>query len=480
MQSRFGRDLTTGSIPKHLVAFSIPMLLGSFLQTAYSFINAIWVGKFLGTSALAVVTVSFPVIFVLFAIGMGLTMATSILVSQNYGAKRMDELRKVVDSSTVLIYSLSIVLTALGELFAPTILRAMDTPADIFDASVAYLRIFLLSMPLGFGLFLTRGLLQGVGDSKTPLYFQLGSVLLTTALDPVLMFGWLGFPKLGLNGTAWATIASQIVALIALIAWLRAKKAPVAPSWPRFSHLGEPTWKMLKIGVPAAAQQSLVSIGMVLVTGLVNGFGETATAAFGAASRIDQIAFMPAMTFGMAISTVAGQNLGAGHHHRVREVFSWGCLFAGGITGLISAVVVAFPETLLRIFVSDAAVIEPGVSYLHIVGSCYVLFALLFVSNGIINGAGHTLTTTIISLLSLWIIRVPVAYWLSRRMGSVKGIWYGLALSFVFSMLASMAYYFSGRWKRSLNKKASAPEKAPGPDQAPNPGEIFGHETGEA
>src|SRR4051812_2156326 len=187
MRPGFGRDLTTGSIPKHMVAFSIPMLMGSFLQTAYSFINAIWVGRFLGTSALAVVTVSFPVIFVLFAIGMGLTMATSILVSQNYGARRMDELRKVVDSSTVLIYSLSIVLTVLGELFAPTILRAMDTPADIFDASVGYLRIFLLSMPLGFGLFLTRSLLQGVGDSKTPLYFQLGSVLLTTALDPVLM-----------------------------------------------------------------------------------------------------------------------------------------------------------------------------------------------------------------------------------------------------------------------------------------------------
>lgn len=457
-----------------MIAFSIPMLLGSFLQTAYSFINAIWVGKFLGTAALAAVTVSFPVIFVLFAIGMGLTMATSILVSQNFGAKRMDELRKVVDSSTLLVYSLGLVFTLLGELYAPTILRAMNTPPEIFEPSVSYLRIFLLSLPFGFGLFLVRSMLQGVGDSKTPLYFQLGSVIFTTALDPILMFGWLGFPKLGLNGTAWATVVSQILALVTLIVYLRAKKAVVAPSWPRLNHLGPTTLQTLKIGLPAAVQQSLVSIGMVMVTGIVNGFGEVATAAFGAGSRLDQIAFMPAMSMGMAVSTLAGQNLGAGHSDRVREVFRWGCLFSGGITILISAVVVVFPRALLRIFISDPTVIELGVDYLHIVGGCYVLFALIFVSNGIINGAGHTMMTTVISLVSLWVVRVPVAYWLSRRTGSVTGVWYGIALSFAVSLVASMAYYLSGRWKSALGKKPP-----PGPP-TPDPGEMFGHETGEA
>jgi len=474
MTPGLGRDLTTGSIPRHMIAFSIPMLLGSFLQTAYSFINAIWVGKFLGTAALATVTVSFPVIFVLFSIGMGLTLATNILVSQSFGAKKMDDLRKVADSSSLLVYSLGVVFTILGELFAPAILRAMNTPPEIFGPSVSYLRIFLLSLPFGFGLFLVRSMLQGVGDSRTPLYFQLGSVIFTTALDPLLIFGLLGFPKLGLNGTAWATVVSQILALALLIAYLRAKKAPVAPSWPRLNHLGPMTWKTLKIGLPAAVQQSLVSIGMVLVTGIVNGFGEVSTAAFGAGSRIDQIAFMPAMTMGMAVSTLAGQNLGAGHYDRVREVFRWGCLFSGGITLVISAVAVTFPRALLRIFISDPAVIEPGVAYLHIVGGCYVLFALIFVSNGVINGAGQTLTTTVISLVSLWVVRVPGAYWLSHRLGDVTGVWYAIALSFAVSLVASMGYYLTGRWKRALGKK-------PPPGSAtPNPGEIFGHETGEA
>lgn len=457
-----------------MVAFSLPMLLGSFLQTGYSFINAIWVGQFLGTSALATVTVSFPVIFVLAAIGMGLTMAASILVSQHYGARRMEELRKVVDSANVLAYSLAVVLTVLGELFAPALLRAMDTPADIFEGSVSYLRVFLLTLPFTFGLFLMRSMLQGVGDSKTPLYFMGGAIFVSTVLDPVLMFGWLGLPKLGLVGTAWASLISQTILIVVMSLWLRRKKSPVAPALPRWNHLGPITWQMVRIGAPAAVQQSFISIGMVLVTGIVNGFGEQATAAFGAASRIDQIAFMPAMTFGIAISTLAGQNLGAGHHHRVKEIFWWGCLFSGGVTLLISGVAVAFPETLLRIFVKEAPVLELGVTYLHVVGGCYVFFALLFVSNGIINGAGHTLMTTVFSLVSLWVVRVPGAYWLSRTLGHVRGVWYALALSFVVSFVVSMTYYFSGRWKRVVIKKTPpAPAK-------PDPAEVFGHETGEA
>ncbi|WP_437729728.1 MATE family efflux transporter [Sorangium sp. So ce1335] len=476
MKPRFGTDLTTGSIPRHIVTFSLPMLVGGFLQTTYSFINAIWVGQFLGTAALAAVTVSFPVIFTIFGVGMGITLATNILVSQSFGARRFDELRRVVDGSTALIYGLGVLLTVLGEIFTPEILLAMDTPADVFAPSVGYLRIYLLSLPFSFGMFALRSMLQGTGDSKTPLYFQLGSVLLTTVLDPLLIFGRLGLPALGLNGTAWATIVSQVIALVALHAYLRARKSPIAPRWPRFGELGPTIRKTCRIGVPAAIQQSVVSLGMVVVTGIVNGFGEVATAAFGAASRIDQIAFLPAINMGMAISTLAGQNLGAGHHGRVREVFTWGCVFSGGITLVISAAALIFPEALLRVFITDPVVIGLGVSYLHIVGACYVVFGLSFVSNGIINGAGATVVTTAISLLSLWVVRAPLAYWLSREMGSVEGVWWAIAVSFVVSLIASLAYYASGRWKRTVVQKA-----APGdPAREADPARAFANEVGEA
>ena len=453
----FGRDLTTGSIPRHLIAFSLPMLAGTALQTAYSFINAIWVGQFLGKRALAAVTVSFPVVFVLIAVGAGLTLATNILISQNYGARNMPAVRRVVCSSTILLGSLSLVLLAAGEVFTPTILRAMDTPPEVLPLAISYMRIFLLSLPLGFGLFLTRSMLQGIGDSRTPLYFQGAAVVLAAVLDPVLMFGWLGMPALGLNGTAYATVISQGLALCSLVAWLRRRGNPVAPSLARRGFDWPTAWNTIRIGIPSAVQQSLISVSMVFVTGIVNGFGENATAAFGAASRVDQLAFMPALTLSMAISTLAGQNIGAGRHQRVREILVWGCVLSGGITLACSVLAVSLPRLLLRIFVNDPAVIGLGADYLRIVGAFYIFFAIMFVSNGIINGSGQTLVTTLITLVSLWVVRVPLAVWLSRRLGSIEGVWWSISASFGVSMTASLLYYFSGRWRRGVVARPSRP-----------------------
>ena len=182
------------------------------------------------------------------------------------------------------------------------------------------------------------------------------------------------------------------------------------------------------------------------------------------------MAFMPAMTFSMAISTLTGQNIGAGRFHRIREVFLWGCLLSGGVTVVCSVLVVSLPHALLWLFTDAPAVIDIGVGYLRIVGCCYMFFAIMFVSNGIINGAGHTFMTTVFSLVSLWVVRVPVAIWLSKRLGSIDGVWYAVAGSFAVSMVASLAYYASGLWRRSIGRKP----------MPPSPQAAFGEETGEA
>jgi len=471
MKNRAGKDLTVGSIPKLMIQFSLPMLMGSFLQVAYSFINAIWVGQFLGTQALAAVTVSFPIHFALMALGGGLTLATNILVAQHYGAQRFENLRKVVDSSTVLIAVISVLLVWVGIIFSPSILKLMNTPDDVFPLATSYLRLTLLSLPFGFGLFLTRSMLQGIGDSKTPLYFQGASLIFLTALDPLLIFGLFGLPKLGLNGTAWASFIAQGGALFALLFYLKKKENIVAPRLRKIRFDLKTTWITLKIGLPSALQQSLVSMGMVAVTGLVNGFGEIATAAFGAASRIDQIAFLPAMSFGMAASTLAGQNIGAKKFERVNEIVLWGCVFSGTITLVISLIAVSFSHGLLHIFVQDENVIKIGVHYLHIVSSCYLFFAMMFIGNGIINGSGHTLVTTFISLISLWAVRVPLARFLSVHYESVQGIWYAISLSFFVAMTLSFTYYAFGRWKKPLGRYRKQEATAEG---------VFGEETGEA
>jgi putative MATE family efflux protein len=475
----FGRDLTVGSIPRHLIVFSLPLLAGNALQTAYSIVNAIWVGQFIGTEALAAVTDCFPVIFTLIALALGLTMGSGILVSQRYGARDIEGVRRVVATATVIILALGVIITVIGEVFASEILTLMATPDDVLPLAVEYLRIFLLCLPLGFWIFLQRSFLQGVGDSRTPLYFQAAGVLISAVLDPILMFGWLGFPAMGLNGTAWAALPAHVISLGALLWYMRRQKTPVSPVFSLRQFDWRTALSIFSIGGPAAMQQSLVSVSMVVVLGLVNSFGKGAAAAFGAGTRIDGLAFMPAMAFSIAVSTLTGQNIGAGKLDRVRSIFRWGCLLCGGITAIASLLAITAPHLLLRIFTPDPAVIDMGADYLTIVGACYLCFAVMFVANGVINGSGHTLVTTIISLVSLWVVRVPVASWLSGQWGihdslnlwlfqlplpdclsgrlGVDGIWFAMAASFVISMIASVIYYRTGWWRKPVARTRPIP-----------------------
>jgi putative MATE family efflux protein len=333
------------------------------------------------------------------------------------------------------------------------------------------MRIFMLSLPMGFGLFLVRNALQGIGDSTTPLYFLTGSVMLNAVLDPLLMFGWLGMPRLGLNGTAWAALIAQGLALAALVAVLRSRKNLVAPALSLRGFDWHTAWLTIKIGMPSALQHAFISLGMLTVMGIVNSFGKNAAAAYGVASQIDMLAFMPAMSFGMAASTLAGQNIGANRYHRVREILLSGCLLGGTVTAVASIIVVSMPRLILSIFTHDAVLLDIGTGYLRTVGACYVFFGIMFMSNGIINGSGHTMVATVISLVSQWAVRVPLAYVLSKWMGRVEGVWYALAISFGISLVGSMGYYLTGLWRRPVIKHRPIPST----DAA-----LLGEEGGEA
>ncbi|MFA7007026.1 MAG: MATE family efflux transporter, partial [Verrucomicrobiia bacterium] len=338
-----GRDLTFGSVPRHLVYFSMPMMLGNLIQAAYSFVNAVWVGKGLGEAEMGAITVTGATMFALLALALGITVGAGILAAQFVGARDTDGLRRVVQTSTALQAVAGVVVIVIGEWLAAPMLRRVDTPADVLPLAVSYTRWLLLVTPFLFGTFLIGSLLRAVGDSKTPLYFQAGGLLLTVALDPVLMFGWLGCPRLGLNGTAIANIITQAASMFALYAWLHRRGNVTAPDWRRLT-LDRPTlWLILKVGLPAAMQQGLAAFGFLFITGIVNAYGVSATAAFGAAMRIDQVALLPAMGFGVAVSMMAGQNIGAKRFDRVQEVFHWGLLISGGITLVGTVAVLALP-----------------------------------------------------------------------------------------------------------------------------------------
>lgn len=436
------------------------MFISSLLQTGYAFVNAWWVSNWLGKTALAAVTITQPIIFVLVAVAFGVTMAANILSSQAYGAKDWPYLKRVVSNSVLLAAAMSLLCVLAGHLLAGKLVVLAKTTKDTVPMTVRYIQIIIWTIPPTFGMFLFASLLRGAGDSTTPLYFQSAALISNAILDPLLMFGWLGLPKLGLNGTAVASIISYSGAVVGLAFYLRAKRHVVRPDWRHLRLDWATSSLLLKVGLPSMFQQSSISIGLFIITSLVNTFGKNGTAAFGASMRIDNIAFMPALTVGMAVSALAGQNIGAKRHDRVRQVFKWGIIIGCGITAMCSLMLVAIPDILLRVFTRDPVVIGIGVHYLRIVGASYVILAAMFVSNGVINGAGHTLITTIISMLALWVIRVPMAAYLSHRMHRIEGIWWAMAMGFVVGTIASLAYYFSGRWKRPVRSRAMEAECA--------------------
>jgi putative MATE family efflux protein len=460
-EKKFGKDLTVGSVPKHLLSFSIPMLLANMLQSGYSIINMIWVGNIVGENGLGATAVSFPVMFILIGLAAGLTMATSVLVAQFYGAKNYERLRSVVNTSFTICFILSIILTSLLIGMSDFLLRLMDTPPEIFSLSSTYLKISLGGVILLYFMFTITSILRGIGDTVTPLFFMGIAVIINAILDPFMIIGLCGLPRMGLNGAAWASIISQAIALILGIIYLNRKNHLLSFNFRSLAINRHIAWLIFKIGFPSMIQQSLISIGQVFVTTYVNYFGASAIAAFGAATRIDMVATMPSLAIGMAATALTGQNLGARKPERVKEIFKWAVLMGMIISGFLSILAISFPRLILSMFIHHEPVLDIGIQYLRIVAPCYFLFALLFVSSGVVNGAGQTIVTMIFSLVSLYAVRVPLAAYLSRHTSlAVKGVWVAMAAGFVVTAGVNYLYYLSGRWQKTASR-ILAPKEEP-------------------
>jgi putative MATE family efflux protein len=460
---KFGKDLTVGSIPKHLLNFSLPMLAGNMLQSGYSLIDMIWVGNIVGEGGVGATAVSFPIMFILVGIAAGVSMATAVLVAQYYGAKNHNRMRLVIDNSLCIQVALSVVLISVGIACTDILLRLMDTPAEIFSMSSSYLRISLSGIMFLYLMFTISSILRGIGDTVTPLLFMGAGIVLNAILDPFLIIGIFPFPKMGLNGAALASVTAQAISLTFAIIYLKRKNHLLAINFRRFQFDKQIAWLIAKIGFPSTVQQCLVSVGSAFVTKYVNFFGPSAIAAFGAAGRIDMVATMPAIAIGMAATALTGQNLGARKPERVKEVFKWALILGTMISGAVAIFAFAFPRLILSMFIQHEAVLKIGVEYLRIVAPCYLLFALMFVSAGVVNGAGQTLIPMTITLISLWVVRVPLAWYLSQRTGlQVKGIWIAMAAGFVVTAIISFLYYLTGRWKKAAAKipMAQAQEQA--------------------
>lgn len=439
------KDLTVGKEAKVIIQFALPMVFGNIFQQLYNVVDSIVIGNYIGKEALAAVGASFPILFLLISLVIGLGSGFTIIISQYFGSKNLEKVKRTIDTTYIILFFASIIVSILGIIFSGPIFRLTDLPVEILPDAKLYLNIYFSGMVFFFGFSGTSAILRGLGDSKTPLYFLILSTITNIILDLlfVIVFKW------GIAGVAVATVISQALAFIIAICYLNRNHEIVNVSVRKFVFDRGILKTSIRIGLPSGLQQTFVALGFIALYGIVNQFGTTTIAAYSVATRIDSFALMLAMNFAAALAAFVGQNIGANKPQRVKNGLRITWFITSGISISISILVTLFGENLMRLFTPDQNVISIGKNYLVIVSSFYILFSTLFVVNAVLRGAGDTLIPMFNTLIALWIIRVPASYFLAEKIG-VDGIWWAIPLGWVAGTILSLLYYFSGKWKTKV------------------------------
>jgi putative MATE family efflux protein len=458
------QSLTEGPIARALLLFALPILYGSVLQTLNGSVNAMWIGHYLGQAAFAAAGNANVVMFMLFGVIFGFSMATTVMVAQCVGARNMPEAKRVVGTSAAFFLALSLSLAALGFIATPVMLRFLHTPADAVPSALAYLRIMFLAFPSICGLFFLMAVLRGAGDSKTPFKYLALSVGLDIVLNPLLIFGFGPVPRMGIAGSATATLVSQTLGLTALITHLYVTENPLRILRDELSNF-RPDWTVVRLlvskGVPMGLHLFVVSSSMLALTALVNRYGSQETAAFNASLQLWNYVQMPAMAIGAAVSSMAGQNVGARRWDRINRIALTGVAFNFLLGGTLIAAIYVLNAHALGLFLpSDGPAFAIALHVNQLVVWSFAFFGVSFVLFGVMRATGTVIAPLLILVISLWLIRLPFAYLLTDRLRD-DAIWWSFPISSITSMLMAIAYFRYGNWRRD-RMAISAAQDVPG------------------
>jgi len=444
-------SLTEGPIPRALLTFSLPILLGNILQSINGSVNAIWVGRYLGEASLAAVGNANVVMFLLFGVMFGFSMASNIMVAQCVGAKNIAEAKRVVGTGAVFFLGLSLAMSLIGFALAHLLVAWLGTPPDALPLALTYMRIIFLALPFTGGLFFLMAVLRGAGDSRTPFVYLFMSVVLDIALNPLLIFGWGPIPRLGIAGSASATLIAQALSFFALLWHLYRTKHFL---WIHGNELRlfKVDWSLVRLlvtkGIPMGLQMFVISSSMVALISLVNRFGSEETAAFNAAMQLWNYVQMPAIAIGAAASSMAAQNVGAGKWDRVNRVAGTGVLFNFLLGGFLITLVFFLNRDALSLFLpAQGAALTLSAHLNRIVIWSFLFFGTSIVLFGVVRATGAVMPPLIILVISLWLIRVPFAFSILDRW-QADAIWWSFPISSVISMLMAIAYYRFGGWRK--------------------------------
>ncbi len=458
--ARPAMNLTEGAIAKTLLVFTLPVLAGNVLQSLNASVNAIWIGHYLGKSALTASSNANAILFFLIGLMFGVSMATTILVGQSIGQKDVAQAKRVIGTSATFFAVTSVGLATAGFFASPWVLTKMQTPADALPYATAYLRIIFLGIPFLYLYSFLMMSLRGAGDSKTPFFFLLVSVGLDVALNPLFVFGWGPVPRMGIAGSATATLIAQLVSLAALLIHLYRTK--------HFLRIRRDELHLLRLdpvilralvakGVPMGLQMIVLSLGMIVMIALVNRYGSQTTAAYGASLQLWSYIQMPAFAVGQAVSSMAAQNVGAKKWDRVDRVALLGVLYNFALTGVLVFIVSALSGPALSLFLTDEGSIAIARHVNAIVAWSFILFGVTFVLSGVVRSTGAVVPPLVILFFSVWVARIPFAYVLMPRIGA-DAIWWSFPLGSVISLVLSMLYYRFGGWRRArMLEPAAAP-----------------------
>ncbi|SFG12920.1 putative efflux protein, MATE family [Desulfotomaculum arcticum] len=434
-----------------MLVFLLPLILSNGLQSVGQLVGSIVVGRWLGVTALAAISAFFPLFFLAISFVIGIGAGSSILIGQAYGARNEEKMKAIVGTTLTFTFLLGLALAIIGGIFTWDIMSLIGTPANIIAVSVHYARILFWSMPVLFLYFAYTTFMRGTGDSKTPFYSLLVSTALNLGLLPFLVFGWLGLPKFGIYGAAYAAVISIVLTFVLMLIYLNKTKHPLQFDASVRQHLRidlDLLKLLLRLGIPSSINMILVSLSEIAVISFVNRFGSDATAAYGAVNQVASYVQMPAVSLGITVSVFASQSIGANRLEQLKDVIRAGVVLNYVIGGILVILVYLFAQVILSWFITSPGTLQIAHRLLMITLWSYLIFGHAQIITATMRASGTVFWPTVISVVSIWCVEVPVAYWLSgfTRLG-IEGIWIGYPAAFIVSLILQYAYY-QWSWKK--------------------------------
>jgi putative MATE family efflux protein len=462
-QAHSGRDLTNGPIARTLLLFALPTLGTNILQSLNGSINSIWVGRFLGESALAATSNANLVMFLMLAGVFGFGIAATILVGQNMGRRDIEAVRRSMGTAVGSFAILSILISVIGYFASPAILHLLATPPDAARLAEAYLRVIFIAMPAVFlSTVITMGM-RGTGDSVTPFIIMILSVVLDSGLNPVFIRGLFGAPQMGIAGSATATAIASYASLIVLIAMIYARDLTIRLRGRELRWL-IPDPALLKVivvkGIPMGLQMFVISFAGLALMGLVNHAGVDVVAAYGVTLQLWTYIQMPALAVGAAVSAMAAQNVGAGLWPRVDAVTRSGIVVNLLITAALIVIVTLVDRPMLALFLGGSSPALPIARHIHLVASwSFVMFGVTMVIFSTVRATGAVMAPLVILAIAMFPIRLGAVFALRPFIG-IEALWWTMPISTAASMVMALGYYRAGTWRKLRIQTVSPRELA--------------------